>query len=228
MTRELAIGQFVAGRLERPPAAVVVSGVPESACLWRAESRAVLVLQRLEVEKDTVTAVRAWQASRLAGEGWSLRIVGDGSERQMLEQCVEEQAISGVTFTGSTADASAEMQRAGILLASSPAEPLGLAVIEAMAAGVPVVASASGGHLETVGLLAGASLFPPGNVKAAAAALRSLLLDATREKLSVDGRRLVADRFTIEGHVDRLLVEYEAARRGAPLPRSAPAFVELR
>jgi len=228
ISREFAIGEFVAGHLERPPAAVVVSGVPESPCLWRRANRAVLVLQRLEPEKDTMTALRAWQASQFADEGWSLRIVGEGSQLRMLDRCVEAERISGVTFTGWTADVSSEMQRAGILLASSPAEPLGLAVIEAMAAGVPVVASASGGHLETVGLLAGASLFPPGDGAAAAAALRSLLSVATRAKLSADGRRLVAERFTIEGHVDRLLVEYEAARRGALLPRSAPASVELR
>jgi glycosyltransferase involved in cell wall biosynthesis len=225
LTREIAIGEFVARHLERPPAAVVVSGVPESPCLWRRTSREVLVLQRLDPEKDTMTALRGWQASRLADEGWSLRVVGEGRQRQMLERCVEAEAISGVTFTGWTAAVSDEMERAGILLASAPAEPLGLAVLEAMAAGVPVVACASGGHLETVGLLAGASLFPPGDAAAAAAALRSLLSDAMRVKTSAEGRRLVAERFTIEGHVDRLLAEYDAACRGALLRRPHHARV---
>ena len=43
------------------------------------------MLQRLEPEKDTMTALRAWKASRLAEEGWSLRIVGAGAERAALE-----------------------------------------------------------------------------------------------------------------------------------------------
>ena len=81
LAREIAIGSFVAGQLERSPDAVVVSGVPQSPCLWAAANRVVLVLQRLEPEKDTITALDAWRTSRLADEGWSLRVVGEGSQR---------------------------------------------------------------------------------------------------------------------------------------------------
>jgi glycosyltransferase involved in cell wall biosynthesis len=223
LTREVAIGEFVAGSLERPPSAIVVSGVRESPCLWERENRAVLVLQRLEPEKDTMTALRAWKASGLAHEGWSLRVVGDGSERGTLERCTASEGIAGVTFVGWTADVRDELRRAGILLASAPAEPLGLAVLEGMAAGVPVVACGSGGHLETAGLVAGAPLFAPGDGSAAAEALRSLLSDSMRSRLSAGGRRVVADRFTIERHVDRLLAQYEAARTGVAVRRTGGA-----
>jgi len=107
-----------------------------------------------------------------------------------------------------------ELGRAGILLASAVAEPLGLSVLEAMAAGVPVVASASGGHIETIGAIEGAPLFPPGDAPAAAAALRALRADSMRTRMSAEGRRVVAERFTIERHVDCLLRQYAAARRG--------------
>jgi len=214
ITREIAVSEFIAKHIERPPVAVVVSGVSQPPCLWQSTSRVVLVLQRLEPEKDTLTALAAWHASRLADDGWSLRIVGEGSERRMLEGWVASQGISGVTFTGWTAYVAEELERAGILLASAPAEPLGLSVIEAMAAGVPVVATAFGGHLETVGLVAGAPLFPPGDAAAGGAALRSLVSASTRARVSAKGRRVVADHFTVERHVDRLLVQYEAARAG--------------
>jgi glycosyltransferase involved in cell wall biosynthesis len=214
IAREIAVSEFIARNVERPPAAVILSGVSQPPCLWRDTNRNVLVLQRLEPEKDTLTALAAWQASRLADDGWLMRIVGEGSERRMLEGRVASQGISGVTFTGWTADVATELQGAGILLASAPAEPLGLSVVEAMAAGVPVVATAYGGHLETVGLVAGAPLFPPGDAAAGAAALRSLASDSTRARVSAAGRRVVADHFTVERHVDCLLVEYEAARTG--------------
>jgi glycosyltransferase involved in cell wall biosynthesis len=220
LTREIAVGDYVARHLERLPAAVVVSGVPPSTCLWRSTNRVVLVLQRLSPEKDTATALRAWETSGLAREGWVLRVVGDGSERRMLEGKVASEGIAGVTFTGWIVDIAEELRRAGILLATTPAEGLGLAVLEAMAAGVPVVACASGGHLETVGLLADARLFPPGDSAAGADALRSLLSDSTRAAMSAEGRRLVAERFTIERQVDRLLAEYDAALGGAGLLRS--------
>lgn len=212
ITRELAMSEFVARNLERPPDAVVAGGVPPSPCLWRNTNRVVLVLQRLEREKETLTALQAWKRSGLADDGWSMRVAGEGSERRFLETWAEREGLLGVTFVGWTADVRAELERAGILLATAPAEPFGLGVVEAMAVGVPVAASAAGGHLETVGLLPHASLFPPGDGEAAGRVLRSLLPEETRARASSDERRLVAERFTIEAHVDRLLTEYEAAR----------------
>jgi len=223
IAREIATSEFIARHLERPPAAVVISGVPESDCLWRPESHTVLVLQRLEAEKDTLTALAAWHASRLADDGWTLRVVGDGSQRPMLERWVASEGISGVRFTGWTGDVAEELGHAGILLAPAPAEPLGLSVIEAMAAGVPVVACGFGGHLETVGRVAGAPLFLPGDAAGGATALRSLLSDSARGQLSAEGRRVFTDHFTVERHVDQLLVQYEAARPGVATQRGAVA-----
>ena len=214
IAREIAVSEFIARSLERPPAAVILSGVSQPPCLWRDTNRNVLVLQRLDPEKDTQTALAAWHASRLADDGWSVRIVGDGSERRMLEGWAASQGIPNVTFTGWTPNVAEELQRAGILLASASAEPLGLSVIEAMAAGVPVVATASGGHLETIGLVPDARLFPPGDAAAGGDALRSLVSASARARASADGRCVVADHFTVERHVDRLLVQYEAARAG--------------
>lgn len=212
LAREIAVGEFVAQNLERRPASVLESGVTASPCLWDVENRVVLVLQRLEAEKDTATALRAWDASQLFDDGWVLRVVGDGSQRQSLEEIVASESIRGVAFTGWTDDVADEFTAAGIFLASAPAEPFGLAVLEAMSAGVPVAACAAGGHLETVGLLEDAVLFAPQDVASAAKALRVLASDATRTRLSVAGRRIVADRFSVQRHVDRLLAEYALVR----------------
>jgi glycosyltransferase involved in cell wall biosynthesis len=212
ITREIAIGEFVAEHLERRPEAVIALGVPQSRSLWRPANRVVLLLQRLEAEKDTATALRAWHAAELDGDGWHLRVCGEGSERGELERLVEAEGIRGVTFAGWTDDVAKELEDAGVLLASALAEPLGLSVLDAMAAGVPVVASASGGHLETAGSVDGAVMFEPGDPSAAAGALQSVVPDAVRSRLSAAGRKVVAERFTLDGHVDRLLAEYETAR----------------
>ena len=212
LSREVAASRFIAGELERPPDAVLPNGVPIPSLLWNAESRTVLVLQRLAPEKDTLTALRAWQAARLWDEGWSLRIVGDGSERSTLESWARRERLPAVTFVGWLPDVSGELARAGLLLAPAPAEPFGLGVIEAMGAGVPVVAAAAGGHLETVGQLTDASLFPPHDAEAAAVALRTLLPDETRRAVSEAGRKLVAEQFSVKRHVDQLVGEYETVR----------------
>lgn len=214
LTREIAISQFVARNTERAPDAVIENGVPLSPLLWSVDSRVVLVMHRLEREKDTLTALRAWQDCGLANEGWTLRVVGDGSERQALAGWARAHSVREVAFAGWSRSVSEEFARAGLFLATAPAEPLGLAVLEAMAAGVPVVAAAGGGHLETVGTLPDARLFLPLDATSAAMAIRSLLPDKARAALSQQGRALVESKFTITRHVDRLLAEYEAALSG--------------
>ena len=174
----------------------------------------MLVLQRLEAEKDTLTALRAWQLSGLEAEGWALRVVGDGSLRAALEARVAAEHIRGVAFIGRWSRTSpTSSRRAGVLLAPAPAEPFGLAVIEALAAGIPVVAAAAGGHLETVGSMPQALLFPPRDAAAAAEALRSLRDDGFRSTLSEESWTFANSEFTIARHVDRLLDEYGAMRR---------------
>jgi glycosyltransferase involved in cell wall biosynthesis len=111
-------------------------------------------------------------------------------------------------FADWTSDVSKEFAGAGMLLASAPAEPFGLTVVEAMAAGVPVVAAASGGHLETVGLLGGPGLFPPSDPEALAAALRTFASDLLREDASRAGRVLAMTAFSIEKSVRQLLDVY--------------------
>jgi glycosyltransferase involved in cell wall biosynthesis len=208
LAHEIAVSEYVASRIERRPHAVILNGVPSSPCLWRSSSRTVLVLQRLDPEKDTLAALRAWKASWLVEEGWVMRIVGDGSERVALEAWAESEGVEGVTFAGWVTRTRDELANAGILFAPAPAEPFGLAVVEAMAAGVPVAASAAGGHLETVGRIDGPVLFPPRDHVAAASALRSLRDDELRGRQSHAGRKLVQDELTTARHVDHLLLAY--------------------
>jgi glycosyltransferase involved in cell wall biosynthesis len=205
---EIAVSEYVASRMERQPDAVILNGVSPSPCLWRSSSRTVLVLQRLEPEKDTITALRAWKASRLVEEGWVMRVVGDGSERVALEAWAESEDVEGVIFAGWATNTRNELENAGILLAPAPAEPFGLSVVEAMAAGVPVAASAAGGHLETVGCLVAPVLFPPRDHVAAASALLRLHDDDSRARQSQAGRDLVQEKLTTARQVDLLLDAY--------------------
>ncbi|HEU5373498.1 MAG TPA: glycosyltransferase [Gaiellaceae bacterium] len=228
VTREIATSEFTARSIERAPDAVLRSGVPAASELWRADNRTVLVLQRLEPEKDPRTVLEAWRLARLWEEGWRLRIVGSGSLRAGLERQVSELGLPAVSFAGWVPDVRAELAGAGMMLAPAPAEALGLSVLEAMAAGVPVVAAAGGGHLETVGRVHEARIFPPADAHAAAEAMHSLLPDAERERLSRAGRVTVESEFSVAVHVDRLLEEYAAAlgprqRRAFP----ATALAEL-
>lgn len=216
LSAEIAISEFVARSIEAPPAAVLLNGVPTSRSLWRRDSRTVLVMQRLEAEKQTDVAIRAWAVAGLASAGWKMRVVGAGTERDVLETLVHSQRIDGVEFAGWVSDVTAELSEAAMLLATAPQEPLGLSVLEGMAAGVPVVAAAGGGHLETVGLIPDAPSFAPGDVRAAAEAMRRLADDdELRERLSERGSTLQRDRFTLEGHASDVARVYAQIGAGS-------------
>jgi len=75
----------------------------------------------------------------------------------------------------------------------------GLYVLEALAAGVPVVEPASGVFPELLEMTGGGLLFEPNNFEALAEALSSLLLDPVKvQKLAEKGRAAVSEKFNIE------------------------------
>lgn len=214
LERQLAVSEYVAGQLEAPPDAVLPNAVHARPLLWRPEARIVLVLQRLEPEKDTLTALRAWQESGLAEEGWTMRVVGDGSERSDLERWVAEHGVVGVEFGGWSDEPDAELARASVLLAPGGQDSSALAVLEAMSAGVPVVAAAAGGHLESIGRIDDMPSFAPGDAVAAALGLQAVLDESFRAELSRQVRAAALARMSLQEHVDRLLEEYAKAGAG--------------
>ncbi len=162
------------------------------------------MLQRLEPEKMPDVGLRAWSLSGLGDHGWRLVIAGSGSVGFDLTTLAEVLGLSeSVELAGHVRDTDALLAGASIFLATAPEEPFGLSVVEAMAHGVPIVAAAGGGHLETVGDVG--ALFPPGDATAAAALLRELAGSAERRRTM--GRALRArqqERFSLFRHVDRL------------------------
>lgn len=176
---QISISAFVAGTIGEP-SDVVLSGVADADGAPDRE-RHVLMAQRLEREKDTDSALRAWARTRARGDGWRLRIAGTGAERAALEAAAAQLGLAdSVEFLGQRGDVGALMASSGIFLATAPAEPYGLSVAEAMAHALPVVAADGGGHRETAGLVADAALYPPGDVAAAAALIDELAADADR------------------------------------------------
>ena len=92
-------------------------------------------------------------------------------------------------------------------------EPFGLVGIEALAAGRPVVASATGGVGDWLEDGVNGLLMKPGDAHALARALNELLADpARRRDMGAAGRRMVAARFSPERHVAAVLEAYTAAR----------------
>jgi glycosyltransferase involved in cell wall biosynthesis len=203
---QVATSEIVA-RATPTPCVVIHNGVrPSSVAVPR--EPVVLLLQRLEQEKDAATAVRAWAQSGLAASGWRLVICGTGTQETALRALVAELGVaSSVRFAGFTDDPRGALRAASILLAPALADSFGLAVVEAMAEGTPVVATQAGAHPETLG--ADGCYFPPGDAAACAAELVRLAGDeAERERRGARLRERQRAEFSIARHVDRLEQEY--------------------
>ncbi|GAA4836722.1 hypothetical protein GCM10023221_12460 [Luteimicrobium xylanilyticum] len=173
---QIAISEFTADAVEGP-STVVLAGVdrqPDAQAASDRERR-VLLVQRLEEEKRADLGIEAFARSGLATQGWSLHVVGEGALRPDLESLAERLLPTGVVrFTGRVDDVPRVMRDAALMIAPTPGEHFGLSVLEAMSAGLPVVADGSGGHLETLGRVSGAALYHSLDADDAARLLRAL------------------------------------------------------
>jgi colanic acid/amylovoran biosynthesis glycosyltransferase len=134
--------------------------------------------------------------------GATLDIAGDGPDRKGLEEWAESLGILGrVKFLGyqSQQQVGELLKLADIFVMSSFAEGLPVVLMEAMAAGVPVVATRIAGIPELVRDGHNGLLVSPGDVGAATIAIRQLLEDADmRNRFAVAGRETVEREFDIQ------------------------------
>jgi glycosyltransferase involved in cell wall biosynthesis len=173
----------------------IYNGVPESAApLPDRRGRVIGAVGRLVPEKGFDILLAALADVPEA----TLRMVGDGPARAQLEaEALRLGVADRVEFRGWRDDLGAELAGMDVLAAPSRLEGTPISVVEAMLAGVAVVASRTGGLPEVVedgetGLLA-----PPEDPAALAGALRSLLDDpARRARMAGKGRELALQRFS--------------------------------
>jgi glycosyltransferase involved in cell wall biosynthesis len=146
-----------------------------------------------------------------------LQLAGDdieqgGAYRSLLERQASERGVADrVAFLGYRADVPALIAAASVVVLPSWIEGLPLVLLEAMAAGVPVVATAVGGTPELVVDGDTGLLVPPRDPGALASALDSLLADPARaEALGAAGRRRAEESFDADTAASQILRLYEA------------------
>lgn len=129
----------------------------------------------LTPEKGQATLLDAFALVARRIPAARLTILGDGPERAALaERAARLGLTAAVTWLGEVPDATGWIRGAALLVHPSRREALGTAVLEAMALGVPVVASATGGLVDLLGDDHG-RLVPPGDPVALSAAILDLL-----------------------------------------------------
>jgi glycosyltransferase involved in cell wall biosynthesis len=173
------------------------------------DATVVMVVGALERRKGHAVLLDAARRLRPARTDVRLVFCGDGGERAALEASAADLAGS-VIFAGFHRDVAACLAAADVVALPSLHEGLGVAALEAMAAGRPVVASRVGGLAEVVVAEDTGLLVPPNDAEALAAAIARLAADpALRARFGAAGHARVVARHTMARMAEGTLACYE-------------------
>ena len=206
-----------------PPAGPLASGRAAARARFGLGEDAVIgVVAALEYRKGHDVLFRALARLHAAFPAMRCLVCGDGSRRAELERLAAELGIHEVArFLGEQRQVADVLAAVDVFVMPSRHEGLGVAVLEAMAAGLPVVASAVGGIPETVESERTGVLVAPQDPAALAAAIASLLREPDRaRRLGAAGRARVLAEFSMERMADRYERVYAHV---ASRPRAAHA-----
>ena len=169
----------------------------------------VVAVARLHPIKNLQLLLDVCARVASGGTRHCVAIIGDGDERAALERRRAELGLDEVVrFVGHlTQEAVADWwRRADVGALTSDSEGMPVALMEAAASGVPVVATAVGGVPDMVVQGVTGRVVPPGDAGGFAAALEQLLSEpALRRRMGAAARRHAVDRFSVAHQVDRLM-----------------------
>jgi glycosyltransferase involved in cell wall biosynthesis len=213
-----ALARFQVDRVGLPAEKVEVIhyGLDDLPVAWGAnapddvprDARVLLAVCRLEPQKGVDVAVRALPDIRERHLGTRLVVLGEGPQRGELEQLARSLEVP-VHLLGRVPDVAAWLRRADVLVHPARWEGFGLALLEAMLAGLPVVATNVSSIPEIVGDGETGILVPPEDPTALASAV--LRVFEAPGEYGAAGRARARAEFSVARMADRTLSVYEAA-----------------
>jgi len=179
---------------------------------WNDGEVVVLTIARLVGRKGLETLIGA--VGR-AGPPVRLEVVGDGPERTRLEALGAAEAPGRVRFAGPVGaqDKLRRLASADAFALISAHEGFGLVYLEAMNAGLPVIAGNLGGQTDFLRDGENALLVPPGDVAAATAAIKRLANDAALRRTLAGNARTTSAAYTPGRMAEQYVEVYRAAAR---------------
>ncbi len=180
------------------------------------------IVARLSPEKNHLALIKACRILQGQAIPFQLVIVGDGPLRQSLESEVAKLGLERqVSFLGVRHDIADILKTFDIFALSSHTEGISLTLLEAMASGLPTVATRVGGNSEVVEDGKTGFLVPPDSPEDLADKLKSLIDDkGLRMRMGLEGQRRVNQNFSILAAAEEYLALYKSALR-SPGWRSA-------
>lgn len=175
--------------------------------------RRLLAVGRLEAQKGYDVLIEAVAQLRASGADVRLDIAGEGRQRALLQASIYRHGLRDhVALLGQRSDVPELMAQADAFVHTARWEGFGLVLLEAMAAGLPVVTTAVGAIPEVVAGHETALLVPPDDAPAFAAAVRALVDDPDRaRRLARAGHERLRTQFSPALMARRTSAVYERA-----------------
>lgn len=197
---------------------MVQNGLPvmEPPCLASpaSEPPRLVMVARFARPKDHYSLLKA--LGRLKTLPWALQLIGDGAGRTGIEKLAEALSIRDrVSFSGACEDVPGVLADSQIFVLSSKREGFPLSILEAMRAGLPVVASNVGGISEAVIDGETGLLFPPGDTEKLTEKLAEVIKDPQlRQEMGKAGYERFVAHFRLEQMVEKTISVYSETLEG--------------
>jgi glycosyltransferase involved in cell wall biosynthesis len=189
--------------LDLPPSAVLVTYVANI----REDKAHLCLVEAARTVTGTIPAARFLFVGHKGTEAGAVR-------ERILDLGLEDRIL----LTGPRNDVGAILAASSVVAHPGEQEGFSNAILEAMAAGLPVVASRAGGNPETVADSDTGILVPPGDARAFAESILGLLRDPSRAReLGEAGRRRAKELFSIKRMVESIEQTYRELMEGMPL-----------
>ena len=206
---------------------VVYNGVPEKQILSTAEQVALraelgiapltfvtLFVGRLVDHKNLASLVRAAAILRNDPKDHQILLAGEGPQRSLLTKSIDESGCTNIRLLGQREDIDKLLQIADVLVLPSFREGLSNAILEAMSAGTPVVATSVGGNVELLQNGKTGLLYPSNDHEALAHHLSQLMENPERRtRLSTAARHYAIEHFTPRQMVSQMEEIYMQASK---------------
>jgi glycosyltransferase involved in cell wall biosynthesis len=181
---------------------------------WRDTPRAVFV-GRLAPEKGLDTLIEAWSLVRNAHPTARLTLIGKGPQRPALDAQIRSLGLgNAVTLPGSSADPIAPLRASDLFVLPSIEEGMSIALLEAMALGIPLVASSIPGNRKLVTEGEHGRLFVSGDPASLARSIQIQWAEFDRAvEMATNARKLVTRQFSIDAIARRHLDLFERLLR---------------
>ena len=166
---------------------------------------------RLDYMKGVHILLEGFKQLRDEMKNVQLTIIGDGPDREKLQNCAREKGISdAVNFCGEAEEIVPYLQQSAVFVLPSFSEGLSNVLLEAMACGLPVVATRVGGTIDLVQDGFNGILIEPDNAGQLYQAMKKILQDKDLAKaLGVQARKTAAEKFSLKSVTEQYVSLYQ-------------------